>query len=248
MNMCVRNLMAMAAVLFMVPGCSQEPPVEQEVVAPTATSPKEEAPAPPQSGGTDAIQSQPASEAAAPVQPEIKVIEGFRLTHTPSQPGVGEMHFLIPEDWKEGQPTSMMRLYQATIPGAEGQEGEAAFFAPIGGSVEDNINRWTGQFTQPDGSDSKTKTVVEDIQGDLYKIKIVSLTGTMATASMPGKPRQPEKTGWMMLGAIIETPEGPWFIKATGPEKTLIEAREKFLTLCKSVHIIGAPTETGTAK
>ncbi len=230
--------------LLITMGCSKQPPVEQEVVTPPANVPKVEAPVTSDKGqvAQGLKQESPVTQpqaATAPASP-VKAIPGFHVVQVPDKGGHGEMHFLMAEEWKVERPSSMMRLYQASIPPAGGDkiEGEIAFFAPIGGSVEDNINRWTSQFTQPDGSDSKTKVTVEDIQGDKYKTKQVSLTGTMPAVAMPGKVTPPDRTGWMMLGAIIETPSGPWYIKATGPEKTLTAAKDKFLTLTKSVQII----------
>ncbi len=239
--------------LLIIMGCSKEPPVQQEVVAPPAPVPKPASPAAPDAGQVGSSHQQEAqvkqSQTSDAQESQVKAIPGFRVIQAVAKGGHGEMHFLMPEDWKEGRPASSMRIFQINIPPAEGDSmgGEIAFFAPIGGSVEDNINRWIGQFSQPDGSDSKNKTSVEDLQGDKYKVKVVSLTGTMLASTMPGMAAQPERTGWMMLGAIIETPTGPWYIKGTGPEKTLTQAKDKFLTLCKSVQIMEGVGETGGA-
>jgi len=237
--------------LLIVMGCSKEPPVEQEVVTPPTLAPQMAATAMPDAGQVGSgHQEESQDKQPQPSDSQdslVKAIPGFRATHAVDKGGHGEIHFLMPEDWKEGHPASSLRIYQVNIPPAEGDsaKGEIAFFAPIGGSVEDNINRWIGQFSQPDGSDSKTKSTVEDLQGGNYKIKLVSLTGTMLPSSMPGMAAQPERVGWMMLGAIIETPTGPWYIKATGPGKTLTAAREKFVTLCKSVQIVDRASGSG---
>jgi hypothetical protein len=251
MNKRAWTLVGAGMALLIAMGCSREPSVEQEVVAPPAPMPKVAAPVAPDAGQVGSSHQQEAhvkdSQPAASSESTLKAIPGFRVTQALAKEGQGTMHFLMPEDWKEGRPASSMRIFQVGIPPAEGDtaEGEIAFFAPIGGSVEDNINRWIGQFSQPDGSDSKAKSSVEDVQGDQFKVKMVSLTGTMLPSSMPGMAAQPERAGWMMLGAIIETPSGPWYIKATGPEKTLTQAKEKFMTLCKSVQIVEGSGEPG---
>jgi hypothetical protein len=227
----------------MTAGCSKEPPVEKEVVHPAAP-PKVN----PHAGGAGLVgsshqqESQVAQEkmtAPAAPAPPLAAKPGYK----PAQAGdkSGELHFLVPEGWQSAKPTSMMRIYQVNIPPAEGDAlpAEIAFFAPIGGSVEDNINRWTGQFSQPDGSSSQAKVKVEDIQGDNFTFKLVELSGTMLASSMAMMAPQPERPGWKMLGAIIETPSGPWYIKGTGPEKTMDASRAQFVEMCKSVQVAG---------
>jgi hypothetical protein len=244
----------LSMVILLSLGCSKEPPVHQEIIAPPTTPPKVEVPKPADAGMVGASHQEEArveeqkmtGEIAPPVVPAasaqspVKPLDGYTVTMSQDIEGVGQMHFLNPSDWTRKRPSSNMRIYQVTIPPVEGdsQPGEVAFFAPIGGSIEDNINRWIGQFSQPDGSDSKAKTTIEDLQGDVYKVKLVTLTGTMLASSMPGMPAQSEKTGWMMLGTIIETPSGPWYVKATGPEKTMSSSKEKFIALSKSIQIV----------
>ena len=56
--------------------------------------------------------------------------------------------------------------------------------------------------------------------------------GTFSGGGMPGGPPAGAKPGYAMLAAIVETPSGLFFFKATGPEKTLKAAKpdfEKFL-------------------
>lgn len=232
-------------------GCSKEPAVEQELVVVNKMPKQETSAGNVGSSHQEENQIDKGKEQQVPAPPSkpapepLKPIAGFKVA-AGTDPNSGHaMQFLMAEDWQSKQPSSMMRIFQVQIPPVEGEpaEGEIAFFAPIGGSIQDNIDRWIGQFSQPDGSDSKSRSSVEDLQGDQYPFKLVSLPGTMLASSMPGMPPMPEKTGWMMLGAIFETPSGPWYIKGTGPEKTMAAAKEKFLTLCKSVRIVeGAPT------
>lgn len=243
MNRLFWSLTALLVCGIWVVGCSKEPPVEKEVLEPPKTTELPAGhPAVPDAGMVGSSHQQEADvsqeKMAAPAEPPtIQAKPGFRAVRVPS--ASGDMQFLLPENWQATQPTSMMRAYQASIPPVEGdtQAAEVAFFTPIGGSIQDNINRWMGQFTQPDGSPSSSKATTEDIQGEGHAFKLVALTGTMLPSSMPGMPQQGEKTGWMMLGSIIETPGGVWYIKATGPEKTLGQARDGFVELCKSLRI-----------
>lgn len=246
-----RALFALLIGLLLSAGCSTDPQVEKEVVAP----PSRPAVTNPHGGDAGMVGSSHPQEAEvekeesassppvaadsgeSPVQPK----EGYRVAKGTDRAGSGTIHFRMPETWSEAKPATMMRVLQIQIPSVEGDEqpGEIAFFASIGGSAQDNLDRWIGQFVQPDGSDSKTKAKVEDLEGEHHQFKLLDLTGTMLASSMPGAVPTPERTGWRLLGSIIETPSGPWFLKGAGPEKTMAAAREPFIEMCRSACVVG---------
>ena len=47
-----------------------------------------------------------------------------------------------------------------------------------GGSVEANIDRWIGQFTQPDGSDTKKAAKIEQKKIGGQEVHLVDVAGT----------------------------------------------------------------------
>jgi hypothetical protein len=151
----------------------------------------------------------------------------------------GSVRWSAPARW-ESKPASGMRTATYLIPAAKGDpEGaECAVFRNIAGGVDANIKRWIGQFEQPDGSssDAKAKQKKENISG--FDITTVDLTGTFKGGGpmmgMPGQSSGP-KTGYRLLGAIVETQEGEVFFKMTGPEKTMAAAQGEFQTLLKSL-------------
>lgn len=130
-----------------------------------------------------------------------------------------------------------MRAATYLIPAAAGDsEGaECAVFAGIGGGVQANIDRWIGQFQQPDGSDSsaKAKQKKETING--FQVTTVDLTGTFAGGGMAMGQQSAPKTGYRLLGAIVEGPQGEVFFKMTGPAKTIAAAQSEFQSLLKSI-------------
>jgi hypothetical protein len=96
------------------------------------------------------------------------------------------------------------------------------------GGLEANIDRWYTQFSQPDGKPTKEKAERHEIKvGDL-KATMIKFPGTMSPSMMPGAPGSGPREGWMNLSAIVETPEGPFFFKGTGPVKTM-KSHEKAL-------------------
>ena len=46
-----------------------------------------------------------------------------------------------------------------------------------------------------------------------------------------------EMRDYALLAAVAETANGPWFFKATGPEKTLRRYRDEFEGFAKTFHI-----------
>ena len=135
----------------------------------------------------------------------------------------GSITMLIPAGWAERTPSSQMRKAQfalGKVPGDEDDAELAVFYfgAGQGGSVEANIDRWIGQLAQPDGSASKEKAKISKKEVARLPVTLVDVTGTYSPGMMSPGPPHP---GYRLLGAVVETSEGPWFFKMTGPEKTV---------------------------
>ena len=127
----------------------------------------------------------------------------------------------IPESWEESKSSSNMRLGTYSIPAAEGKEekGELAIynFGPGGGSVDDNLERWVGQFAADGREVRLTKGSAND-----HEYYIADISGTY---NMPiGPPiRQQTKAspGYRMLGVILLLKDGVYFLKMTGEDETI---------------------------
>ena len=71
-------------------------------------------------------------------------------------------------------------------------------------------------------------------QGGSIDVTTVEVEGTFASSmGGPMAPKTP-KTGFKLLGAIVEGPKGNVFFKLTGPAKTVEAARADFLKMLKS--------------
>jgi len=169
------------------------------------------------------------NQSAEQATPEVAEQE----TLPPGHPGVGELKYTAPEGWITEAPASEMRRAQFRWPGVEGS-GDAIlavfYFPGTGGTVEANLNRWYSQFKQSQGS--ATKMPVERAEKEVNGMK-VTLTYVMGTYLQPQNlttmsgPVE-EKPNYAMLAAIVETPQGPWFFKAIGPQKTIDYWRDSF--------------------
>jgi len=141
----------------------------------------------------------------------------------------------IPEGWDVMGPRPMRAATYMIGEGENSSECAVFFFGTgQGGDVQANIDRWIGQFLQPDGSDSKAKAKTEHRHvGDLHA-DVIDLTGTYMSGGMGGQPTVP-KAGYRLLGAIVEAPEGPLFFKLTGPAAAVEEIKPHFDNLVASL-------------
>jgi hypothetical protein len=134
-----------------------------------------------------------------------------------------------------------MRLAQYEVPPAAGDTipGEVAVFhfAGAGGSVEDNIKRWIGQFVTADGRPIEPSAVRRDaFEVGRYRVHFVELSGYLTIDPRQGGSGRRSETEYRLLGAIVETPEGNWFFKGTGPSATMEAAREEMLSMLRSIR------------
>lgn len=153
----------------------------------------------------------------------------------PAGTGQGDtgMSWEKPASWTEVTPSSQMRRAQYTVPGPGGEAEMVVFyFGPgQGGDAMSNIDRWIGQFSQADGSSSKEKAqVTQETTGEL-PVTMVELKG-IYTNRMVSPDAFPDH---MLLGAVVEGPDAPWFFKMTGPEVTVRYQREAFMSLLASM-------------
>lgn len=154
----------------------------------------------------------------------------------PAPKTVSGIVFTPPADatWTEEAPSSRMRAAQYKAPKVEGDAEDAEvvvfYFGGGGGSVEDNLNRWYTQWQQPDGKPTKDAAKVEkrELEGSKFVVHEVELSGTYVAETRPGAGERVNKPGFKMLGAIVETSSGSFFLKLTGPAATVDAQREAF--------------------
>lgn len=183
------------------------------------------------------------SRQAPPPPPSAATPPTTQPAMPPGHPPIGAvtLKWQAPPTWRAEKPATPMRRAQYVLPGKEkGSDAELLVFhfPGTGGGVQDNLDRWYGQFQQPDGTPSakRARTEKRTIHG--LPVTIAYLTGTyLKTASpmvMTG-PRQaiPDQA---LLAAVVETAAGPWFFKAVGPRKTVEAHRAAFDALLSSLR------------
>ncbi len=173
----------------------------------------------------------PASpHASAPAGPvDAPAVAGSASTDGPVVNALG-VSLTLPEGWKQNAPSSQMRLAEAIVADASGDPAKACVvvFSTAGGSVEENIARWSGQVLDAEGKPAVAKSESRTAGG--MKATVVEFTGSFAGMGDAGR-----KQNWMLRGAIIETPAGLLFIKMNGPVEQMNPLAAGFASLVDSV-------------
>ena len=155
-------------------------------------------------------------------------------------PPTGGLTFAAPPAWKARPAASAMRVAEFIVPKVAGDTEDAEvvvyFFGISVGSVDSNVDRWIGQMQQPDGSASKDKARREAQTINGLKVTMVDLAGTYVAEVRPGATERYNKPNFRLRAAVIETPRGAYYIKMTGPAKTMAAADADFKTFLGSVR------------
>ena len=116
-----------------------------------------------------------------------------------------------------------MRKATYVIPHAAGEkdDGELGvfYFGPgQGGAVEANVDRWVNGLVT-------------------HTVEIESASFAAGAMGMTPKADAKLRSGYALLGAIVETPGGPYFFKLTGPKATVAGAKATFYKLLDSLRL-----------
>ncbi len=140
--------------------------------------------------------------------------------------------FPAQEGWVVETPTSAMRKAQFRLPRAEKDAADASLvvyhFGAQAGTFQANLDRWCGQFVQPDGKASSE--VMKSSQRQLNGLTVheVDLSGTYVAETAPGSGEHVHEEGWRMLAAVFEAKDGPYYAKLVGPEATVSKWEPSF--------------------
>ena len=162
----------------------------------------------------------PESRPAAPVQ---------------SAGASGGLRLRAPEAWISEQVTSNMRVSQYRLPHADGDTEDASlvvyyFGQGQGGSVDANLERWAGQMGQTMEKSQKQSVTVNGLS-----VTLLDVTGHYSADMAPGSAEK-VKPNSRLRAAVIETPNGPYFIKLVGSVKTIGRWEQEFSSYVKSAE------------
>jgi hypothetical protein len=141
-----------------------------------------------------------------------------------------------PADWKAVEAGSSMRLAQWSY-GAASEVVIFYFGAGQGGSVEANLDRWYGQFQQPDGGSTRERAKVTKSKAGELSITRVDVGGTYNAPVRPGAAERHNEPDYRMLAAVVEGLSGPWFIRFLGPAKEVEAGSGSFDAFLRSLRL-----------
>lgn len=166
-----------------------------------------------------------------------------KSTDKPSEPtklADGKFLLLAPKEFKSVKPKNNLIEHEFAAAAVEGDKIDGRLtIMPSGGTIEDNINRWVGQFEQPDGSSTKEKLKVEKKKISDVEVHVVNISGTykdMPAGPFAGGPAT-KREGYRMLSGIIVGPKGVgnYYVKFYGPEKTVTKNEAAFTKMLESL-------------
>jgi hypothetical protein len=116
-------------------------------------------------------------------------------------------------------------------------EGRMTVMA-AGGTIDANIDRWYGQFTQPDGSSTKDAAKRKKIEAAGETIHLVDISGTFKDQKGPFAPAV-EREKYRMLAAIVTSKKSPrtnYFLKFYGPRRTVADHEQAFVDMLEGLR------------
>lgn len=150
----------------------------------------------------------------------------------------GAFSLEAPTGWKRVQPKSGIVETEFAVPSEGDAPAGRMTVMGAGGSVQANVDRWYGQFSQPDGSATKDKALTKSVKIAGCEVTMVDVSGTYKDS--PGGPFAGGKTvdrpGYRMLAAIVETPaSGSYFLKFYGPAVTVAKHADGFRAMVEGI-------------
>ena len=224
------HVFTMSLALCIAAGCQSKGP-----------APKEGSGAAPQVGTAETSGAHPgaAQDPHAGMDPSQVPAGAAATSGQPDASGMidlGAVAFKVPAKWSAQAPKSGMRRAQLSAPGSAGAaELIVYFFGPQGaGSSQENVDRWIGQFSNPDGSAvSNAKQASRKVSGmDITRLEVA---GQYAGGMNPAGQQQPGQANQRLIAAIVNTQSGPYYFKFLGPSASVTENLAAFDGLISSI-------------
>jgi hypothetical protein len=227
----MRRLLMSCALLLIA--CEKSPPRDPE---PSNAALMRAADKPAHAGDPHAAAT-PHGGAAAPASHHSPSEAAGAGANAPSGPAkAGGLTWEAPAPFVRRAPKSSMRVAEYGLASEPQAELGVFYFGPDqGGSVEANMTRWVGQFTQADGSETKPIRTERKVQG--VEVSLIEARGVYSGGmAMPGAPAAAAVPDALLLGAIAKGPLGAVFFKFVGPRAALEGARGAFDGLIASLR------------
>ena len=150
-----------------------------------------------------------------------------------------ELVFTLPDGWIAEAPAVPLRKVQARVPrvGIDAHDAELTVLwrGTVGmGPLEAQLTRWSQQFTQVDGASSRERLKLTNRTIGGRAVTEAELEGTCVAERVPGSAERWNEPEWKLLGAVIESEFGPYYVRLVGPRATVDAAASGFRALLQS--------------
>jgi hypothetical protein len=173
---------------------------------------------------------------------------GAALTWTPTGTAAGQkeegkptevtldgLKSLTPATWVPEKTSNRFRAFQFKVPRTDSDKADAQvvvfFFGEgSGGTAEENVKRWKAMFEAPEGKTLDESAKVEKMKVGKVPVTYLDVQGTYLEKFPPFDPRAKttRRPDYRMLGVVFESPNGPYFIRLTGPARTVAQHKKGF--------------------
>lgn len=136
--------------------------------------------------------------------------------------------FMVPAGWNSKPPSNQMRLAEVEVPGTDASNPVLIVFSSAGGSVDDNLARWSGQVRDDAGQPVPGTRDKRTVGG--LEVTTIEMAGSYA-----GMGDSAPKPNFVLRGAIVQTSQGLLFIKMTGPEAQMQASKSGFEAMVNSL-------------
>ena len=146
-----------------------------------------------------------------------------------------------PAEWKSQEPKGRFRTHEFVLPSSE--KGLADGFMMVthfgkggGGGLEDNLKRWYLMVEQPDGTPAEKAAKKHEFKSDSAKVTWIEMSGTYLDRPMPASPDVTRRPKYRVFAVMIDGgAEGPYWIRAYGPDSVMQSHRDGFERFLKSI-------------
>jgi hypothetical protein len=146
-----------------------------------------------------------------------------------------------PADWKSKKAESRFRTHEFILPSKEKGTPDGVlivthFGKGQGGDLESNLRRWYGQVEQPDGSPTEKKAKKDEFKTADGKVVWLDMSGTYLDRPTPMSQEVTKRPNYRVFTAMIDAgKEGPYWMRAYGPESVMNAHRDGFERFLKSI-------------
>lgn len=132
-----------------------------------------------------------------------------------------------------------MRKADYAVPkaGADADDAECTVFTfgpGQGGSIDENVERWVKQLEPATSKVERTTRKVGAM--NVTRVEVAGTFTPMQMGPHGGGAAPGPKTGYRLVGEIVEAPSGMWFFKLIGPDATVKAAGKELDALVDSAH------------